>query len=157
MKRKREKRRSGPASDSPEIPPRVDDVALAQRFVRFAGEARTYAGPLYATLSAHIARDPELLEIARHVRRPPVANVFFAAVHFLLAESPAHELSSFYGSLCRSPRPPDDSYDAFRGFVLSNRRKLIPLLETRITQTNEVGAALFYCRPCARVRSSCRS
>ena len=89
MKRKRAKRRSGPASDSPESV-RIADDPLARRFLQFAEEARTYAGPLYEALSPYIARDPELLRIARHVRRPPVPNVFFAAVHFLLADTPGH-------------------------------------------------------------------
>ena len=70
-------------------------------------------------------------------------NVFFAAVHFLLFEAPQHELSSFYGSLCREPRPVIQAHHAFRDFVLANTARLIPLLETRITQTNEVGRCSF--------------
>lgn len=81
--------------------------------------------------------------MASNVRRPPVPNVFFAAVHFVLSQSPEHELSTFYGSLCDIPRPPADAHRAFRDFVLSNRARLIPLLETRITQTNEVGRCSF--------------
>jgi hypothetical protein len=94
-------------------------------------------------LSTRIADDEELLTIARYVRRPPVPNVFLAAVHFLLAEAPAHELSAFYASLCDDPRPPVDAYPAFRDFVLSNTATLIPLLDTRITQTNEVSRCSF--------------
>jgi hypothetical protein len=106
--------------------------------VRFTGEALTYGGPLYAALSHRIATDNDLLALARHVRRPPVPNVFFAAVHFLLAETPAHELARFYGSLSNAPRPPDEAFGPFRDFVLTYAAALIPLLETRITQTNEV-------------------
>ena len=111
--------------------------------MRFADEARAYAGPLYAALSAHIAHDDELLDVARHVRRPPVPNVLFAAVHFLLAETREDELSTFYGSLCENPRPPTEAYPLFRRFVLANKARLIPLLETRITQTNEVSRCSF--------------
>lgn len=111
--------------------------------MRFADEARTYAGPLYAALSAQIADDNELLAIARHVRRPPVPNVFFAAVHFLLAQAQEHELAAFYGSLCDNPRPAAEAYPSFRHFVLANKARLIPLLETRITQTNEVSRCSF--------------
>ena len=92
---------------------------LSQHFMRFADEARTYAGPLYEALSSQVARDAELLNVARHVRRPPVPNVFFAAVHFLLAEASTQELSAFYGSLHDNPRPPADAHHAFRDFVLS--------------------------------------
>jgi hypothetical protein len=94
-------------------------------------------------LSRRIADDEELLGIARHVRRPPVPNVFLAAVHFLLAEAPEHELWAFYASLYDDPRPPVEAYPAFRDFVLSNTARLIPLLDTRITQTNEVGRCSF--------------
>jgi hypothetical protein len=106
--------------------------------VRFSGEALAYDGPLYAALSRQIAADSDLLALARHVRRPPVPNVFFAAVHFLLAENPAHELAAFYSSLSDHPRPPDEAFGAFRDFALTHTAQLIPLLETRITQTNEV-------------------
>lgn len=143
MKRKREKRRSGPASDSPESHTSIDDDPLSRRFLQFADEARTYAGPLYETLSRQIARDSDLLRVARHVRRPPVPNVFLAAVHFLLAQSPAHALSAFYGSLTPEPRRPEEAYAAFRDFVLTNSGALTPLLEARITQTNEVGRCSF--------------
>jgi hypothetical protein len=125
------------------VPTQTDLEPLARSFVQFAAEARTYGGPLYETLSGQIALDEDLLGIARHVRRPPVTNVFFAAVHFLLAEAPQHELSTFYGSLCDHPRPPAEAYRAFRDFVLSNGARLIPLLATRITQTNEVGRCSF--------------
>jgi hypothetical protein len=98
---------------------------------------------LYAELSRQIAADADMLAIARHVRRPPVPNVFFAAVHFLLAETPDHDLRQFYRSLRDEPRPPEDAGPAFRDFVLSNTAKLIPILETRITQTNEVSRCAF--------------
>ena len=143
MRRKREKRRSARASDSPEAATHTELAPLSERFRQFADEARTYAGPLYTALSRQIAEDEELLGVARHVRRPPVPNVFLAAVHFLLAESPEHELSAFYASLCDDPRPPAEAYPAFRDFVLSNTARLIPLLDTRITQTNEVGRCSF--------------
>jgi len=118
-------------------------ASVSQRFARFSVDAETYASPLYAALSRQVALDEHLLAVARHVRRPPVPNVFFAAVHFLLSEAPQHELSGFYLNLCAEPRPPSEAYDAFRDFVLSNADSLIPLLETRITQTNEVGRCSF--------------
>ena len=127
----------------PEAPTDTGLAQLSQRFAQFAVEADAYAGPLYAALSRQVALDADLLVVARHVRRPPVPNVFFAAVHFLLAESPQHELSAFYGSLCNDPRPPAEANHAFREFVLSNTARLTPLLNTRITQTNEVSRCTF--------------
>jgi hypothetical protein len=143
VRRKRERRRSALASDSPEARTNTDLARLSERFAQFAVEAQAYAGPLYASLSNQIACDEELLAVARHARRPPVPNVFFAAVHFLLLEPVRHDLSSFYASLSASPRPPADAHPAFREFVLSNASRLIALLETRITQTNEVGRCSF--------------
>jgi hypothetical protein len=98
---------------------------------------------LYALLSTQIAADEDLLGVALHVRRPPIPNVFFAAVHFLLADASGHDLAKFYGSLCGEPLPASEAGPAFRDFVLSNRARLIPLLETRITQTNEVSRCAF--------------
>jgi hypothetical protein len=112
---------------------------LGSCFDRFAYEATTYAGPLYAALARRIARDNDVLALARHVQRPPVPNVLLAAVHFLLADSPAHPLARFYASLSEQALPGEDAYPDFREFVVANRARLIPLLETRITQTNEVG------------------
>jgi hypothetical protein len=116
---------------------------LGERFKRFADEARSYAGPLYEALSLAISCDPDVLAVARHVRRPPVPNVFFASVHFLLVEAPDHPLARFYGSLTEDVLPAAEAYAHFRDFVLSNEPGLVPLLETRITQTNEVGRCSF--------------
>ena len=144
MRKKRAKRRSAPASGSPDIPAGLEREPLAQRFTRFALEAEAYAGPLYAALSRQIAADPDVLAIAAHARRPPIPNVFFAAVHFLLAEAPLqHALSAFYASLHDHARPASEAWPAFRDFVFSNAERLIPLLETRITQTNEVSRCSF--------------
>ncbi len=123
----------------PDAPATLTLAELGDRFNRFADEARTYAGPLYAALSREIAQDNDVLALARHVRRPPVPNVLLASVHFLLAETPTHPLARFYGSLSEHPLPAGGAYPDFRDFVLANRATLIPLLETRITQTNEVG------------------
>jgi len=59
-------------------------LSVSQRFKQFAVDADVYSGPLYAALSRQVALDEDLLIVACHVRRPPIQNVFFAAVHFLL-------------------------------------------------------------------------
>jgi hypothetical protein len=111
---------------------------LSRRFAQFAEEAHDLSCPLYEHLSRRIAKDEPLLRIAGEVRRPPVPNTLFAAVHFLLMDTPSHPLAQYYGSLCRAPRPASEAYPDFRDFVLANQGRLIPLLRTRITQTNEV-------------------
>lgn len=122
----------------------ADLERLGKRFADFAREARAYAGPLYEALSHGIAHDPELLRIARHVRRPPIPNVLFGVVHFLLLSGEHdHPLVRFYGSLSATPEPPGHAFDHFREFVLSRESTIVPLLETRITQTNEVSRCSF--------------
>lgn len=111
---------------------------LSRRFEQFAEEARNLASPLYEHVSRQIAQDEPLLRIASKVRRPPEPNMLFAAVHYLLLDIPWHPLAEFYGSLRESPRPASEAYADFREFVLSSQSSLIPILKTRITQTNEV-------------------
>ncbi|MEJ2711023.1 MAG: DUF2332 domain-containing protein [Anaerolineales bacterium] len=111
---------------------------LARRFEQFAEEARGLSSPLYEHVSRQIAQDEPLLRIAGRVRRPPEPNMLFAAVHYLLMDMPWHPLADFYGSLRESPRQASEAYADFREFVFSNQSSLIPILTTRITQTNEV-------------------
>ncbi len=96
-----------------------DTEELARRFTTFAEvDCRGYS-PLYETLSVAIADDEELLGLlarARPGQRRPV--LFMAAVNFL-------------GGMGEFP--------AFREFCLDNRDALLSIIETRATQTNEVG------------------
>ena len=64
--------------------------------------------------------------------------MLFATVHFLLTEQPDHPLAAYYKSLTAAPLPYDGAFGHFKDFLLSNASKAIPLLESRITQTNEV-------------------
>ncbi len=98
----------------------MTDVAeLARRFVSFAEvDCRGYS-PLYESLSLQIAEDTELLGLlarARPGQRRPV--LFLAAANYL-------------GGM--------DDVDRFRAFCFDNRDALIEIIETRATQTNEVG------------------
>ncbi|HLQ79332.1 MAG TPA: DUF2332 domain-containing protein [Terriglobia bacterium] len=111
---------------------------LADRFRAFVDEAKIAGGMLYSELSKVISDDPAILTIAAEIRRPPVPNTLFAAVHYLLLREPDPSLSPYYGSLTAHPQDPAEAYPAFRSFVLRHRDELIPMLQTRITQTNEV-------------------
>lgn len=51
---------------------------------------------------------------------------------------PRHPLARYYGSLCEEPLPAGDACPLFRAFLLSHQSEALPLLQTRITQTNEV-------------------
>ncbi len=120
---------------------------LARSFTAWSIDARDHECPLYEELAAQVARDEEMLRLAEEVRRPPATNVLFAAVHFLLLGAPqdptARELARWYGSLVATPLPPATAYPAFRAFVLEHRAELVPLLHSRITQTNETRRAAY--------------
>ena len=110
----------------------------ADRFRAFVEESQRHGSPLYAHLAKCVSEDSEVLAIAGEVRRPPLPNTFFAAVHFLLLDQPQSSLASYYGSLVARPEGPEHSYPAFREFLLQHRTEIIPILHDRITQTNEV-------------------
>lgn len=131
------------AHSTPSRSPGPEVTALARRFRASAEEADSRA-PLYATLSASIAEDPEvagLLAAAPSEQQLPV--LLFAAVHDLLLGGAGSELAAYYPNLTEHPRR-DDPYPAFRRVALDHADEIRELVATRSTQTNEVGrCALF--------------
>jgi hypothetical protein len=97
--------------------------------------------PLYSHLAGLIADTPELLRVLNRMENRPRANVFLAAVHYLLMVDSSHELARFYGSLVEAPRSPVESDRPFTDFVLAQEERIAELGSTRYTQTNE-------CRRC---------
>ena len=119
---------------------------LGNVFARFAEEASNGGCPLYTALAEGVSDDTHVLDIASSARRPPVPNLVFAAVHFLLLRRVAHALSSFYASLTPDPSPAGDAYPHFRDFCMEHESELRDLMSTRLVQTNEV-ARCSYLRP----------
>lgn len=119
---------------------------LGNVFARFAEEASSGGCPLYTALAEGVSDDTRVLDIASSARRPPVPNLLFAAVHYLLLRGAAHALSSFYASLTPDPNPAVDSYPYFHDFCMAHDSKLRHLMSTRLVQTNEV-ARCSYLRP----------
>ena len=112
---------------------------LAGRFQSFAEDEAPGSSPLYLHLSRHIARDPEIAGLlSRAPRREQHANLFFAAVHFLLLSGLDHPLAGFYPSLTDRPAAADGAWETFRAFCQEHRDRLTGLISTRGTQTNEV-------------------
>jgi len=66
----------------------------------------------------------------------PHANLLFAAVHFLLLRGAGHPLRNFYATLGGMER--GDAFPAFRDFVVTHADQVAALVETRVTNTNEV-------------------
>lgn len=112
---------------------------IRERFIHFVDETRG-TSPLYASLSAKIAEDGELLELMREA--PPTqrrANLLFAAIHYLLLKGASHALRDYYASLAEKTIPPDEgAAQAFRDFCLSEKAALQRIIRVRHTQTNEV-------------------
>lgn len=121
-----------------------DDSELSRRFRESASTLHPRA-PLYAALSAGIARDPQLYGLLHHA--PPLQRLpvlLFASAHALLLAEPDHELASWYPNLTDDARAPDDPrlMAVFTRFVTERAPDLLHLLATRSTQTNEVGRCL---------------
>ncbi|NJN15318.1 MAG: DUF2332 domain-containing protein [Oscillochloris sp.] len=117
------------------------DAALAdvaRRFTEFAVHCEGVA-PLYAMLAPYIADDPELLALAAQTQpgQPP-PNMLFAAVHDLLLRAPEQRLAAYYPTVGGSRAPDTALLALFRVFCLDRAAEILPLLRTRLTQTNEV-------------------
>ena len=107
----------------------------------FAREAKLANAPLYVRLSEGVGGDEALQELAGHVRAgQPFANILFASVHFLLLRGARHPLRKHYPSLNEGPAPlGEDPFPLFADFCAKHREDLLPLIKTRVTNTNEVG------------------
>ncbi len=107
----------------------------------FAKEARLADAPLYVRFAEGVAATPELQEMAYQVRAgQPPANILFAAVHFLLLRGVEHRLRRHYANLSSGPAPAgEDPFPLFQDFCETHRNDLMPLIRTRVTNTNEVG------------------
>lgn len=114
----------------------LDSIAAA--FEHFARHRTGRYAPLYSHLAARIANDEALLTIAAHAPAgQSVPDLMLAAVHYLLAEDPGHELAAYYPTLSPDPAPPGAAFPAFRGFALAHEKELTDIIATRTVQTNE--------------------
>lgn len=107
----------------------------------FLAETRRSSAPLYEAFTRGVAEDEGLKTLAYTVRpgQPP-ANVLYAAVHYLLLRGNGHELRRFYPNLNGGGRDDlEKAFPVFREFVQTHRGDLIPILRSRVTNTNEVG------------------
>jgi hypothetical protein len=108
----------------------------------FLAETRRSNAPLYEAFTRGVAEDEDLKSLAYTVRAgQPPANVLYAAVHYLLLRGNNHELRRFYPNLNRGTARDnlDQAFPLFRQFVAENRNALVPIVRSRVTNTNEVG------------------
>jgi hypothetical protein len=123
------------------VPDPGDDFDLRRRFEQAASTSDPRA-PLYAALARYIAADPEMYRLLGHA--PPTQRLpvlLFACVHELVLEHPDDPLAGWYPNLTTDHRPPNDRRLAptLKAFVATHETRLVHLLGTRTTQTNEVG------------------
>lgn len=123
------------------MPDQAPGNDLAQHFRNSAVTSLPRA-PLYAALSRSIAEDPDLHRLLEHA--PPMQRLpvlLFAAIHAVLLEHPDDDLARWYPNLTDDPRPPTDRRlpHALEAFVATHHDRIVDLLATRSTQTNEVG------------------
>jgi hypothetical protein len=105
----------------------------------FAEDARRMGSPLYAHLAVAIDGD-EGLKALTAKRRPgqPAANLLLAAVHYLLLKGDPHPLRNHYATL-GGGAPIEGVFPVFQDFATRHEAALRQLIETRVTNTNEVG------------------
>jgi hypothetical protein len=131
-----------PINDCPTNAPTNDAPTLnqlADRFRRFAQQECCDSSPLYDQLSRMVAQDNDLLAIAGCAQAgQPAANLFFAAVQFLLFQNPDDSLARHFPSLSTFATSRDDLSTDFRNFCFSRKDDLKDLLRTKLVQTNEV-------------------
>ena len=107
----------------------------------FADDARRTGSALYARLAAGIGGDAELRALAARAKPgQPHANLLLGAVHFLVLRGARHPLTRFYATAGGTVSVDDDDpFPHFKAFVAEHRDAIAPLIETRVTNTNEVG------------------
>jgi len=106
----------------------------------FIAETERAQAPLYTKIVRGVSADPEIRELASHARKgQPQANILLAAVHFLLLRGAGHRLRHFYPNLNGGVQiEGEDAFSYFRDFVWVHRAELLPLIQTGVTNTNEV-------------------
>lgn len=111
----------------------VDDLGLIWEY--FADSSCRGYSPIYDRVCRSVARDIELLDLVRS--SPPPAhqpNVLLGAVHFVLLDGLEHPLKDVYEG-----RSSSDPSPLFKDLCMSQRDRILSIMETRRTQTNECG------------------
>ena len=117
---------------------------LSQIFQTFAERECKEVSPLYYRLSHEIAKKEELLELAAHRReRQPIPNLFLAAIHYLLLQSPSTEaLAKYYPSISKKSSK-GIPIDLVEEFCRRRRGEIIEILQSRIVQTNAINRTAY--------------
>ena len=113
--------------------------APAEYWTFFATEAERGRSPLYQRLTLGIRDDDDLRAMAARIKPgQPQANIILAAVHYMLLGGAQDPLADHYKSVRPDAAPQGDAFPLFRAFCLKHEKTLMPLIESRVTNTNEV-------------------
>jgi hypothetical protein len=118
--------------------------ALRAHLAGWIPRESTEKNPTYVRLVQLVLERDDLFELASRVPAPQLpANVLFASVHFLLLNGADHDLALHYATVRESrgltAQPIHSLEDDFIDFTRTVADELDVLLNTGITQTNEVG------------------
>jgi hypothetical protein len=106
----------------------------------FMLDAKKTGSPLYARLAEGVRADEKLKALAARAKRgQPHANLLLGAVHYLLLRGAEHALRRHYPDLGGGIVEGEDPFPPFQDFVCIHREAIAHLVETRVTNTNEVG------------------
>jgi hypothetical protein len=114
---------------------------VADYWTFFADDAKRTGSLLYSRLSEGIGQDEGLKALCAHARAgQPHANMILGAVHFLLLRGADHPLKRFYATIGGTASPQnEDPFPDFVDFVRAHRATIQRLIETQVTNTNEIG------------------
>ncbi|MGZ6022282.1 MAG: DUF2332 domain-containing protein [Rhizomicrobium sp.] len=114
---------------------------VADYWTFFADDAKRTGSLLYSRLSEGIGKDEGLKALCAHARAgQPHANMILGAVHFLLLRGADHPLKRFYATIGGTASPQnEDPFPDFLDFVRAHRATIQRLIETQVTNTNEIG------------------
>ena len=116
----------------------VNSEEIEAQFKYFALECEELEAPLYASLSDLLSHDESMHRFLFGAReQQPIANLFFAAVKYLLRTNPEERLAVDYLNVHRGePIDPKDVYRHLQEFCLRSEKPLIDVIENRFVQTN---------------------
>ncbi|MGE0600164.1 MAG: DUF2332 domain-containing protein [Dehalococcoidia bacterium] len=118
----------------------MDLERLTMLFRRWSDiEAIANLSPLYGLLGHAVADNPDLLALSSEaLPGQPPPNILFGTVHALLAQKPGEPLARYYATLGGTMPPSSEASRLFTEFCFANRDALLPVIRTRLVQTNEV-------------------
>jgi len=119
-----------------------DLSGLRDYFQHFADVHVAVSSPLYAVLARRVASSEALLTFAaKATPGQPPANLLLASVQYLLRVGAEDEpLRAWYPTLGGTRAANEGDPGAlFEDFIWAHKAEILPLLSTKITNTNEVG------------------